>query len=696
MLAMTLTSTQPGRLLLSALTISLFISCRVFAQVQVTFPVSRIVFQRNNANQSVITITGLCPANTQRIEVMLTATAAGYGSSTNGFITLDNQPASGQFSGQLTLSGGWYHLDVRAISNEQIIGSTRITPIGVGEVFAIAGQSNGQGVLPNHETVAATDDRVSTATHYNFSDTVRLPLPPTFSPITKDITISPRGLTSWCWGKLGDLLAQRLNVPVLFYNAAWSGTAVRNWRESITKDSTATAWGEYFMPKMPYGNLKRVLQDYVPLTGLRAVLWHQGEAEAYDTIPIPANMQGTPAKSPNYEADLKFIIAQSRADAGNVAIPWMVARASVDNWTATLYPSGLYEPVTNAQTRVIQTTDRVFFGPVTDTIQIPRTDGVHFSGQGLIRLASAWSAQLTNDFFNAAAPLLPKSVSVTNLRLDGRASRRIVAIGSPVTFTLIITNKGAKPATNVRLRCQLPANVAFAGSPQLTYRKGILLGSISQVSTSQQVVVTFTVYPTASGFYRIAAEIVRADQLDPDSRPNTSFFDGQDDMVWLDFRTTDGGSTVYSLTPSANVDPAPAVISNQPAIDNSRANLRLDLVSDQLVCRPLQPVAISVVVTNLGGATASNVQVVCQLPSSLHAYYSETFSINAQQATTTINTLQAGSTVRLVFTAVPAISSTYLFKGQITAATPTDPNSTPNNGFTNGEDDTAQLSIRAY
>lgn len=220
MLAMTLTSTRPGRLFLSALTISLLISCEVFAQVQVTFPVARIVFQRNNANQSAITITGLCPANTQRMEVMLTATAAGYGSSTNGYVVLDNQPVNGQFSGQVTLSGGWYHLDVRAISNEQTIGSTRITPIGVGEVFAIAGQSNGQGVLPNRETVAATDDRVSTATHYNFSDTIRLPLPPTYSRITKDITISPRGLTSWCWGKLGDLLAQRLNVPVLFYNAA--------------------------------------------------------------------------------------------------------------------------------------------------------------------------------------------------------------------------------------------------------------------------------------------------------------------------------------------------------------------------------------------------------------------------------------------------------------------------------------------
>ncbi|OIN57125.1 sialate O-acetylesterase [Arsenicibacter rosenii] len=694
--AMILTSTLPGRLFFSALAVALICSYAASAQVQVTFPVSRIVFQRNNANQSPITITGLCPANTQRIEVMLTATAAGYGSSTNGFVTLDSQPQNGQFSGQITLSGGWYHLDVRAISNEQVTGSTRVSPIGVGEVFAIAGQSNGQGVLPNRETVAATDDRVSAATHFNFSDTIRLPLPPTFSQITKDMTISPRGLTSWCWGRLGDLLTQRLNVPVLFYNAAWSGTAVRNWRESIVTDSTATAWGEYFMPKMPYANLKRVLQDYVPLTGLRAVLWHQGEAEAYDTIPTPANLQGTPAKSPNYEADLKFVIAQSRTDAGNVAIPWMVARASVDNWTATFYPSGLYEPVTNAQTRVIQTTDRVFFGPITDYVQIPRTDGVHFSGQGLIDLANAWNVQLTNDFFNAATPLLPKTITVTNLRLDGRTSHRLAAIGSPVIFTLLVTNKGANAATNIRLRCQLPANVAFVSSPQLTYRKGVLLGTINQIGAGQQAALTFTAYPAAAGLYRIAAEIIKADQLDPDSQPNTSFFDGQDDMVWLDFRTIDGGTTVYSLTPSANVDPTPTVISNQPAIDNNSANLRLDLISAALVSRTFQPVAISVVVTNLGGATASNIQVVCQLPSSLYAYYSETFSINGQQATTTITTLPPNSSVRLVITAVPAISTNYLFIGQITAASPGDPNSTPNNGFDKGEDDTAQLTIRAY
>ncbi|MVM38430.1 hypothetical protein GO730_14015 [Spirosoma sp. HMF3257] len=265
---------------------------------------------------------------------------------------LDSQPANGTFSGSVTATGGWYNLDIQAISQSKVISHIRVTPVGVGEVFVIAGEANAQGINPARSVVSAADDRVNCVPHFNYTDTTRLPLPPQFSKLTIDKTIGPHGNTAWCWSELGDLLTNRLNVPVLFYNTAWAATTVRNWRESMEQGTTTTIDNTPMPEGMPYSNLKRVLKDYVPLTGLRAVLWQQGESEYYSNNP----------QATNYATDLKALISRSRSDAGAAQLPWLVARSSVDNTTSALYPSGSYEPVTNRQNEVIQTTQQVIAG----------------------------------------------------------------------------------------------------------------------------------------------------------------------------------------------------------------------------------------------------------------------------------------------------------------------------------------------
>jgi hypothetical protein len=525
----------------------------VFAQLSVVFPTPRTVIQRNNANQAQLWVVGQCPLNTTRVEVFLSATVPGWGTNSTGYVVLDANPANGRFRGQVPVQGGWYTLNLRAMQNSTVLETKQISPVGVGEVFAIAGQSNGQGIVFNK---VPTDERVVRVPHYNGTDTIRLPMPPVFDQVTPEGVIGPRGLTGWCWSVLGDSLTKRLNVPVAFFNTAWSGTAVRNWRESITQDSTATSYGEFFRPKMPYANLKRVLQDYVALTGLRAVLWHQGEAEYYDLDKM----------APNYYNDLRFVIAQSRTDVAYANLPWMVARASIDMFTRTLYPSNRYEPVWNQQTQVIQTTNKVFFGPDTDPLDIPRGDAVHFSGPGLVQVGNAWNAAMTTDFFNAAIPLLSQPVlPIVDLELSGSASRRVVGVGEDMLVTLNLNNTGKNTASGIRIRCQLPNSLSCTNPGSFTLRNGQLLYTVTgSLTPGGRTTLPFVVRPLVNGTFRLAAEIIKSDQLDDDSRPNTSFADGQDDMTWIDFRTVQSSNVVLAAPISQNAVLLPPVASNSP------------------------------------------------------------------------------------------------------------------------------------
>ena len=365
------------------------------AQVQVSFPTSRAVFQRNGANQATIRVTGIYTTAVTRIEARLIA-RDGQGTSTDWQVIQPN-PAGGTYSGDVTGLGGWYNLEVRGMNGDQPVGNaTPVERVGIGEVFVIAGQSNAQGVhqsAPNPQ-----NDRVN-CVNYRYPDDgfPNEPPIPTFTLLENSpgFTIAPRGVGSWCWGQLGDLLVKRLNVPVMFFNAAFSGTAVRNWRESAPDGGTAFGIinGLPYAGRQPYINLKIALQFYANMLGVRAVLWHQGETD---------NLVNT--ETNRYVDELKFVINQSRQDFGR-PVPWLISRATYGDFIGGSDPA-----VIAAQNQVISSTPGVFAGPETDNIQIPRNrpplenEGLHFDLNGLIELANAWNGSLSDAFFQASTP----------------------------------------------------------------------------------------------------------------------------------------------------------------------------------------------------------------------------------------------------------------------------------------------------
>lgn len=387
---MTLGSLLPMKKLTLLLLIT-FSAINSFSQITINFPTARATFQRDKTNSADIYITGNIGKIADRIEARLLPMTAGQGTAT-AWTVIQSNPSSGVYSGKLKGTGGWYRLEVRAISKEQVIESTATDRIGIGEVFVVAGQSNARG-RRNYGERKANDDRVNTIEFYNINAQSELPFGFTFTHLEKETYISPFGESSWCWGELGDLLTARLNVPVMFFNAAWEGSTITNWRESAEGLTTVNLDGSGNFPKgFPYLNLKNVLNQYISVLGIRAILWHQGETDT------------SPSKTTEavYAANLQKLIELSRQHAGK-NISWMVSKVSFT------YPGITSSAIINAQTKVINTPQlNVFEGPSTDGIDA-RLDGIHFANittdwAGLTQLARAWNIRMDDNFFNNSTP----------------------------------------------------------------------------------------------------------------------------------------------------------------------------------------------------------------------------------------------------------------------------------------------------
>ncbi|MEZ4903574.1 MAG: sialate O-acetylesterase [Spirosomataceae bacterium] len=376
------------------------------AQIKITFPVERAIFQRSNANQASISVGGYYTQAIDRIEARLVPVLAGQGQAVD-WTVIQNNPQGGTFLGTLTGRGGWYTLEVRAFQGGVQVGRDALGRVGVGEVFLVAGQSNAQGFF-GFGAAAAADDRVNTVTwdNQNSDNTANPTL--SFAQITAETLIGPRGRSAWCWGALGDLLAKKLNVPVLFMNAGWFDTSTQNWLDAAQGKPVKNRLDQLLPAGMPYANLKTALQYYGSILGLRAVLWLQGENDAAAGVSKAA-----------YQSSLQGLIDVARLEQGEVlsSLPWVFARTSRYAFNKVSLTS---QAIIDAQNAVINIPfNKSYAGPFTDNIQVPRPatnptngedDNVHFQGQGLKDLASAWDNSLPPVFFATVVPVMARAI----------------------------------------------------------------------------------------------------------------------------------------------------------------------------------------------------------------------------------------------------------------------------------------------
>ena len=106
----------------------------IYGQISITFPTSRIVFQRDHLGNGTISITGHYSQNIERIEARVIPMNPGQGEQID-WRTIQQNPQGGFYSGSLSVRGGWYELQVRGIANGNPISGAELQRVGVGEVF---------------------------------------------------------------------------------------------------------------------------------------------------------------------------------------------------------------------------------------------------------------------------------------------------------------------------------------------------------------------------------------------------------------------------------------------------------------------------------------------------------------------------------------------------------------------------------
>ncbi len=369
----------------------------LLAQLTVSAPQSRIVYQRNQANQATIPVAGIAPPQTDRVEARLIPLQGGQQTDWTGISILSDNKA---FGGNIIAQAGWYRLDLRAWAGGNLVGETTVGRVGIGEVFVVAGQSNAFGAESSH---GASDDRVSCLDFHDETINEQL-FPTSFSHADAGTNLGPSNPLH-IWAMLGDRLVRKLNVPVLILGAAQPGTSSAQWRKS------AEGAGEYAPTYSPYRRLGATLMHYIARTGMRAILWHQGEGDV---------AQG----GQQYFDNVQFIINKSRQQSNFGSLAWVVARA-------TYVQGQTDENIIAAQNRLIGEVPNVFAGPSTDQLtgEDNRADNTHVSGNGLFRFTDLWEQSLTDDFF---ARSIPYSVSTSPLITTGTTMPYIRITGEQI------------------------------------------------------------------------------------------------------------------------------------------------------------------------------------------------------------------------------------------------------------------------
>ena len=253
-----------------------------------------------------------------------------------------------RFDGAVRVAaGGWYRLEVLARAGDNSIVVGQVEPIGVGEVFVVAGQSYATNC--NDEQFKVTEPQGRVVAFNSAKESWAVAHDPQPAPDGSD--------GGSIWPPLGDALAKELRVPIGFANVAVGATSSMQW--------------------MPDGQLHpRLVKTGQTLGRFRAVLWQQGESDV---------IAKTTAEK--YAANLS-IIRESATKGWGFEPSWLLAKS-------THHPTVYNDPI--GENRIRGAIDELAklpgfrAGPDTDTLTGENRGDAksrrHFSGIGQRRAA---------------------------------------------------------------------------------------------------------------------------------------------------------------------------------------------------------------------------------------------------------------------------------------------------------------------
>jgi hypothetical protein len=256
-------------------------------------------------------------------------------------------------------AGGWYRLELHARDGERVVATAAVEPVGVGEVFMVAGQSYAVGA--NDELMKVDDPQGRVVAYDVAKDVWRVANDP--QPNSGD------GGT--IWPTTGSLLLPLARVPIGFVNVAVGGTSTRQWLpgEKLYQQLAATG---------------KTTQRF------RAVLWQQGESDVIEH------------RATDYYVKNMVTIREALAKEWGFQPPWLLAKSTLH---PTVYNDAAGEGRIRAAIDQLWTMPGFRPGPDTDILGGESRGGLgtrrHFSGIGQRRAGLMWFAALWQELNRA-------------------------------------------------------------------------------------------------------------------------------------------------------------------------------------------------------------------------------------------------------------------------------------------------------
>lgn len=642
----------------------------VQAQLKVTYPVNRMIIQRSNDNQATVQIAGSYAQPLDAVEARVVARVAGQGTSTN-WSTLQASPGNGQFNGTLVARGGWYRVEVRGLRNGQVVAVDSVPRFGVGEVFAIMGHSNAQGSsciingvdkCPTRE--GAVDDRVTvvglvtgTPEFYQYEQTANTSILPglAFTQMTTFSGISPFAKVAWCWGRMGDVLAQRTNVPVLIYNAGFGGSNMEYNYKAAYDIPFEHGFINYSI-RMPFVNTRNLMNLYVPSTGIRAMLVLHGENDrANTTETITSHYYG--------------VIEKVKNEFNKPDLAWIIALSSTVN--------GPFENVRSAQYQVSHNPAyRTYQGPDLDVV-LPgddRPDGVHYSPSGQYKVGTLWADAITDQYLQSITPYMAQTQPLTSIACTSGnqllltqpegytyswntgSTDRAISVGSGTYSARLRTGQKMEffpPAVSVpdNVRPAAPSISTTGNSLEICRTSGLTLtSSNAEANLWSTGATTRSITATTPGTYTLNAK-----------------------------------NTVYGCLSDAVTK----------TISLAGADLSLSMQASRRTPAVGDTVTFTMTIRNESTCDAGRVTMQNQLPSNLSFVSSaDGLTVSNGIVSGSVAAVPAGGLVRRRYVARLTAAAAYVNAAEIKTAANIDPDSQPGSGTGDGQDDASTIDLR--
>jgi uncharacterized repeat protein (TIGR01451 family) len=134
--------------------------------------------------------------------------------------------------------------------------------------------------------------------------------------------------------------------------------------------------------------------------------------------------------------------------------------------------------------------------------------------------AKAWAVFTTNGIINPQTEV--------DLSLIKTINQKKIVIGDLVTYTISLTNQSNNAGSGISVKDYMPAGVVFKSfsTSTGTFNSTTGVWTVGNIAPQQTINLMITVQATSQGTFFNRAEVLTADQIDPDSKPGNTFTTG--------------------------------------------------------------------------------------------------------------------------------------------------------------------------